>query len=73
MSRLLPNHHGFQPAVGLYIPPMVWAAQYGHSADTVLMVLASEHYDSSDYLRDYDEFLELSACSGIARDLPATR
>jgi len=47
------------PGVGLRIPPMVWGVQYKYSEDAVLMVLASEHYDASDYLRDYDEFLRL--------------
>ncbi len=46
------------PRVGLRIPPMVWGVQYRYSADAVLMVLASEHYDASDYVRDYDEYLE---------------
>jgi acetyltransferase-like isoleucine patch superfamily enzyme/dTDP-4-dehydrorhamnose 3,5-epimerase-like enzyme len=45
------------PRLGLYIPPRVWATQYGYSADGALLVLASEHYDGSDYIRDYDEFL----------------
>jgi acetyltransferase-like isoleucine patch superfamily enzyme/dTDP-4-dehydrorhamnose 3,5-epimerase-like enzyme len=45
------------PQLGLYIPPHVWATQYGYSADGALLVLASEHYDASDYIRDYDEFL----------------
>lgn len=29
------------------------------SPDCVLVVLASEHYDESDYIRDYDKFLEI--------------
>ena len=29
------------------------------SPDAVLMVLASELYDENDYVRDYDEFLEM--------------
>ena len=37
------------------------------SKDAVLMVLASEHYDPSDYIRDYGEFLK--AC---ARQAPET-
>lgn len=45
------------PASALYIPPMVWAVQYKYSADAVLVVLASDYYDSSDYIRDYEEFL----------------
>ena len=49
------------PGKGLYIPPMVWAAQYNYSADAVLLVLASAAYDARDYIRDYEEFLGLLA------------
>ncbi len=45
------------PAVGIHIPPGVWAVQYKHSPDAVLMALVSDFYDSSDYIRDYGEFL----------------
>ncbi len=45
------------PNLGLYVPPMVWAVQYQYSADAMLLVFASEHYDADDYIRDYDEFL----------------
>ena len=45
------------PEVGLYIPPLVWAVQYKYSADALLIVFASDHYDPEDYIRDYDEFL----------------
>jgi hypothetical protein len=38
---------------------MVWGIQYKYSADAVLLVFASEYYDAADYVRDYDEFLEL--------------
>ncbi len=48
-----------RPDVGLLIPPMVWGIQYKYSADAVLMVLASEHYDPGDYIRDYDEYLAM--------------
>ncbi|MBK8597317.1 MAG: WxcM-like domain-containing protein [Holophagales bacterium] len=47
------------PALGLYLPPLVWASQYRFSKDAVLLVLASEAYDASDYIRDYDEFLSI--------------
>jgi acetyltransferase-like isoleucine patch superfamily enzyme len=46
-----------RPDVGLYLPPMVWAVQYKYSEDALLLVLASDPYDPSDYIRDYDEFL----------------
>ena len=34
----------------------MWREMYDFSSDAVLMVLASELYDESDYIRDYDEF-----------------
>jgi acetyltransferase-like isoleucine patch superfamily enzyme/dTDP-4-dehydrorhamnose 3,5-epimerase-like enzyme len=46
------------PTLGLHLPPMVWGTQYKHSADGVLLVLASEYYDPDDYIRDYQAFLE---------------
>ena len=49
------------PSVGIYIPPRVWCVQYKHSADAVLLVLASEPYDASDYIREYSEFLAFLA------------
>lgn len=45
--------------LGLYLPPMVWGIQYHYSADAVLLVFASDHYDAEDYIRDYDEFQKL--------------
>jgi acetyltransferase-like isoleucine patch superfamily enzyme/dTDP-4-dehydrorhamnose 3,5-epimerase-like enzyme len=47
-----------KPWLGLHIPPMIWGIQYKYSQDAVLMVFASHQYDSSDYIRDYDQFLE---------------
>lgn len=44
---------------GIHIPPMVWATQYKFTRDAVLLVLASEHYDASEYIRDYYEYLVL--------------
>jgi dTDP-4-dehydrorhamnose 3,5-epimerase-like enzyme len=45
-----------RPHTGIYIPRMVWKEMYDFSADSVLLVLASEHYDSAEYIRSYDEF-----------------
>jgi UDP-2-acetamido-3-amino-2,3-dideoxy-glucuronate N-acetyltransferase len=42
--------------MGLYLPPMTWAVQYKYSADALLVVFASHHYDPADYIRDYDQF-----------------
>lgn len=42
---------------GVYIPRKMWREMYDFSADCVLLVLASEHYDEADYIRNYDEFV----------------
>ena len=44
------------PDKGLLIDSMMWREMHDFSADCVLLVLASEHYDEADYIRDYDEF-----------------
>jgi UDP-2-acetamido-3-amino-2,3-dideoxy-glucuronate N-acetyltransferase len=53
-----------QPSTGLYIPPMIWGVQYKYSADAVLVVFTSDFYDREDYIRDYNEFLELVGARG---------
>ena len=45
------------PAKGVHLPPMTWGIQYKYSADALLLVFASHHYDSADYIRDYPQFL----------------
>ncbi|SFR51157.1 WxcM-like, C-terminal [Marinobacter daqiaonensis] len=45
------------PTKGLLIEDMVWREMHDFSEDCVLLVLASEHYDESDYIRDYEEFI----------------
>lgn len=47
-----------RPHTGLYIPTMVWKDMYDFSEDSVLLCLASEHYDSSEYIRNYGEYVE---------------
>jgi len=48
------------PDLGIHLPPMTWGIQYKYSADAVLLVFASEHYDADDYIRSYDDFLTLA-------------
>ena len=43
---------------GLLIGPMVWAEQFDFSEDAVLLVLASDYYVESDYIRNFDIYLE---------------
>lgn len=47
-----------KPMMGVYIPKMIWKDMYDFSSDSVLLVLASTHYDSSEYIRDYKKYLE---------------
>jgi UDP-2-acetamido-3-amino-2,3-dideoxy-glucuronate N-acetyltransferase len=62
------------PQYGLYIPPMVWSVQYRYTGDAILLVLASDPYESDDYIRDYDEYLEqVIALRATAADGAAPR
>ena len=47
-----------KPYEGLYVDNNMWREMYDFSPDAVLLVLASELYDESDYIRDYNEFLK---------------
>lgn len=47
-----------RPEKGLYIGPGIWREMYDFQIGTVLMVLASEYYNESDYIRDYQAFLD---------------
>lgn len=47
-----------RPHTGIYLPTMVWKEMYDFSEDSVLLVVASEHYDPDEYIRDYDDFVE---------------
>ena len=47
-----------RPHTGIYLPRMVWKDMYDFSEDSVLLVLASTHYDPAEYIRDYDEFVK---------------
>lgn len=46
-----------RPYYGLYIPPGLWSAQMNFSSGAICLVLTSHHFDESDYIRDYEDFL----------------
>ncbi len=48
-----------QPDLGLHIPPGIWASELNFSGNGICLVLASQEYEESDYVRDYNEFLKL--------------
>ncbi|MBO5372854.1 MAG: WxcM-like domain-containing protein [Lachnospiraceae bacterium] len=53
-----------KPYEGIFVQSNMWREMYDFSPDAVLLVLASEMYDESDYIRDYDQFLEYVKSSG---------
>ena len=46
------------PTKGLVIGDLTWREMHDFSPDCVLLVLASEHYDENDYIRNYDDFVK---------------
>ena len=54
------------PYEGLYVSNFMWREMFDFSSDAVLMVLASDLYDESDYIRNYNEFLAyVNKCDAI--------
>lgn len=49
-----------KPNVGLFKDALIWVAMHDFSQDCILMVLADTYYEDSDYIRDYDQFLEIA-------------
>lgn len=45
------------PSTGLLIPPGIWSTQVYGPTNSILTVLCDKTYDSSDYIREYDQFL----------------
>ena len=48
-----------KPMMGVYLPKMIWKDMYDFSSDSVLLVLASTHYDGKEYIRNYDDYLKI--------------
>lgn len=47
-----------RPTTGLVIEGLIWREMHDFSSNCVLMVLADQYYDESDYIRNYQRFLE---------------
>jgi hypothetical protein len=45
------------PTQGLLIKPGIWRELNNFSSGSICLVLVSEMYDQSDYIRDYNEFI----------------
>lgn len=46
------------PDKGLVIDNLIWREMFNFSQDCVIIVIADQHYDEADYIRNYDEFIE---------------
>lgn len=53
-----------KPYVGLLVKPGTWSHLVDFSSGAVALVLASDFYNEDDYIRNYDEFLELKRNNG---------
>ena len=48
-----------KPNVGLFQNALIWGEMHDFSQDCILMVFSDSYYRDSDYIRDYDDFLEI--------------
>ena len=53
-----------KPMVGIYIPKMIWKEMFDFSADSVLLVLASTHYNDSEYIYDFLDYKRIMKQEG---------
>jgi RimJ/RimL family protein N-acetyltransferase len=53
---------------GLLIPPMVWHEMHDFSDDCIMLVVASDYYDESDYIREYEKFKNYSKLTLVEYD-----
>ena len=51
--------HLNRPWNGLHIPPMIWSSEINFDPGSVCLVLTSDFYEESDYIRNYDEYLTI--------------
>lgn len=49
------------PTKGVLIDGLLWREMHDFSEDCILLVLASEHYDESDYIRNFTEFKNIAS------------
>lgn len=50
-----------RPYRGLLIVPGIWRVINNFSSGAVCLVMASDHYDEDDYVRNYDDFKQLTS------------
>lgn len=58
------SFHLSSPGSGLYICPMIWRDLKAFSRNAICLVLASDAYDESDYIRNYHDYIDMAGKSG---------
>ena len=58
-GRIKRTFHLARPYMGVYMPPGLWRELDNFSSGSICLVLASEVYDATDYIREYEKFLTL--------------
>jgi hypothetical protein len=48
---------------GVHVPSMMWRRLSNFSTNAVCLIFASRHYDETDYVRQYEDFVELRAAT----------
>lgn len=56
--------HLNNPKTGLHIVPGIWASEVNFSSGSVCLVLASQEYTESDYIRNYNDYLKFNITNG---------
>ena len=46
------------PNQALFVDKMVWKTMSKYSADSILLIMSDCQYDSTEYIRNFEEFLE---------------
>jgi hypothetical protein len=52
--------HLNRPWIGLHIPPMIWASEVNFDPGSICLVLTSDVYCESDYIRDLEVYRALA-------------
>ncbi len=55
-TRIIELDH---PRMGIWLSKLLWKEMYDFSPDSVLLVLSNEHYDGTEYIRNYEDYLKL--------------
>lgn len=53
--------------MGIYVPKMIWKDMYEFSTDSILLVLASTHYDADEYIKNYEDYLRIIKKEGVVQ------